>query len=885
MTLRIKASILLAIIITASLSISGYHYLKFFETSLRNSILDGLDSISTTSSREISNFLTDVLVEASAVAEALPRLAIEQKQSEAVDEILKSYCSIFQKFENGMFILDKNGILWADYPQHPEVRGQSFAFRQYFQKTMAQQKGTVGEPYRSSRTGEPVVTFTAILKDTAGQIAGMLGCSVPLTSPDALEGIRLTRIGQTGYIYVYNKDRLMILHPVDDRILKKDVPVGVNKLFDAAIEGFQGTGETVNSRGISMLISMKHISNTDWIIGVQQPKREAFGPIRSARIRILWGIFLITVVSVVIGALLMRGITKPLNKLQNAIKSLGSLGESENGFWIEEEFKAELGGIKESGEIGSLKIAFQTMSEKLDWTLRSLHKLADDWVQTFDCVVDVIILLDEQNRVVRLNRAATVLMQKSDQEIVNKPIFNFFEIPSESIMPASRTKNKKDNSFNINVSDDQVYEIYCNFLYDDGQEVIGKVLVGRDITARLKASRERLLLEEKLQKAHKMEAIGTLAGGVAHDLNNILSGIVSYPELLLCQLPEDSPLVKPMETIFQSGKKATAIVQDLLTLARRGVEAFEILNLNTIAKEYLKSPEFEKLKYFHPDVEIITNFAPDLLSIEGSAVHVLKVIMNLVSNAAEAMPRGGRIEITTENKNIDSPLMGYEEIAAGDYVVLTTTDSGLGIAPEDLDHIFEPFYTKKKMGRSGTGLGMSVVWGTVKDHRGFIDLKSAVGLGTTFKIYFPATQKTITDSKKTFDIEELCGNGESILVVDDVDAQRTIATSILRQLGYAVESVASGEGALEYLKLHSVDLLVLDMIMDPGISGLETYRRAIEISPDQRAIIASGYSETDSVRQAQALGAGAYVKKPYTIEKIGIAVKNELDKNKGSGKK
>jgi len=876
MTLRIKASILLGVIVTAALGISGYYYLNFFESSLRNSILKGLDNVNRTSSREISRFLADSLKEAKAVAQALPKTAIEQKDAQRIDEILKSYSAIFTKFENGMFILDKDGILWSDYPEHPEVRGNSFAFRQYFQKTMAQQKGIVGEPYRSARTGKPVATFTAPLKDTAGRPAGMLGCSVQLTSPNALEGIRLTQIGQSGYIYVYNKDRVMILHPQENRILKKDVPVGANKLFDAAIEGFEGTGETVNSLGVPMLISIRHIPDSGWIIATQQPKIEAFAPIRSARIKIIWGIFFVAAIAVIIGSLLMKSITKPLIKLQNAIQNIGSTGKKNSGFGFKNDFIEEIDEIKESGEIGSLKAAFKIMSEKLDHTMRSLYNLAADWENTFDSVLDVIFLLDVSDNIVRINYAAKVLLNKSYQELIGRPIFDLLDVTPENLLSACETTTEKDRSFNINVKGNQVYEIFCNFLMDDQNRVIGKVLVGRDITFRLEAAKEKQKLEEKLQKAHKMEAIGTLAGGVAHDLNNILSGIVSYPELLLLQLPKDSPLVKPLETILQSGNKATAIVQDLLTLARRGAETFEIVNLNTTVNEYLNSPEYQKLKTYHPDVRETVKLAPDLLNVEGSAVHLSKTIMNLVSNAAEAMPNGGNIHISTENRYIDTQIEGHEDILEGDYVVLTIRDEGLGIEPEDLDRIFEPFYTKKKMGYSGTGLGMSVVWGTVKDHKGFIDFKSAIDSGTTFEIFIPVTRKKLQDNTDTLDIKRLCGNNETILVVDDVEAQRIIATSILTQLNYTVSSVKSGEEALEFLKDNAVDLLVLDMIMAPGINGLETYRRALELRPNQKAIITSGFSETDLVRQAQALGAGRYIKKPYTIEKIGMAVKKEL---------
>jgi CheY-like chemotaxis protein len=262
--------------------------------------------------------------------------------------------------------------------------------------------------------------------------------------------------------------------------------------------------------------------------------------------------------------------------------------------------------------------------------------------------------------------------------------------------------------------------------------------------------------------------------------------------------------------------------------------------------------------------------------VEGSPVHLSKVIMNLISNAAEAMPDGGHIRISTENRYVDTQIKGSEDIHEGDYVVLTISDEGQGIAPDDLDRIYEPFYTKKKMGNSGTGLGMSVVWGTVKDHKGFIDIESEVASGSTFKLYFPATRKSMESQKEAIDMDRLRGNKETILVVDDVENQRIIASSILTQLGYSVSSVPSGEKALEYMKSQPVDLLVLDMIMKPGINGLETYRRALRIRPDQKTIITSGYSETELVRRAQAMGAGSYVKKPYAIEKIGVAVKKEL---------
>ena len=400
----------------------------------------------------------------------------------------------------------------------------------------------------------------------------------------------------------------------------------------------------------------------------------------------------------------------------------------------------------------------------------------------------------------------------------------------------------------------------------------------QEIVDRKRAEKDQRQLEVQLRKSQKMEAIGTLAGGVAHDLNNILSGIVSYPELLLMDVPQESPLRQPLLTIQESGLKAAAIVQDLLTLARRGVSVTEVMNLNQLIEQYLKSPENHKILEYHPGVKVETCLQPKIFNILGSPVHLSKTIMNLVSNAAEAMPSGGAIHITTENQYIDRPIKGYDTVEEGDYVKLTVSDNGVGISPEVIDRIFEPFYTKKTMGRSGTGLGMAVVWGTVKDHDGYIDVQSELGEGTAFTLYFPITRKKLLTENPDILADMYMGKGESILVVDDVKQQREIASRMLKKLGYNVLSVPSGEEAVIYLQENTADLLVLDMIMNPGIDGLETYKKILEFHPRQKAIIASGYSESRQVKAAQKMGAGSYLKKPYSFEKIGLAVKAELAK-------
>ncbi len=411
---------------------------------------------------------------------------------------------------------------------------------------------------------------------------------------------------------------------------------------------------------------------------------------------------------------------------------------------------------------------------------------------------------------------------------------------------------------------------------DQNNHLAGVIFTALDITSQKVAEKEKRYLEERLARSQKMEALGLLAGGVAHDLNNVLSGVVSYPDLILMEIGEKNPLYKSIQIVQESGKKAEAIVQDLLTLARRGVTHTEILNLNEIVSDFIHSPEYRSISSYHPNIKTETHYEANLLNIRGSVIHLRKTVMNLVNNAAEAIPGYGSITISTENRYVDIPIKGYDEINEGDFVVLTISDNGTGINTEDLPHIFEPFYTKKMMGRSGTGLGMSVVWGTIQDHSGYINIESETGRGTSIELFFPVTREPFEDRTVTLDVKEYLGKGEGILLVDDDKSQHAIAGAMLTKLGYNVISVSSGEEAIEYLQTNSADLVVLDMIMEPGIDGLETYKRIIRINPNQKTIIASGFSETKRIKEAQELGAGEYVKKPYTLERIGLAVKNEL---------
>ncbi len=395
--------------------------------------------------------------------------------------------------------------------------------------------------------------------------------------------------------------------------------------------------------------------------------------------------------------------------------------------------------------------------------------------------------------------------------------------------------------------------------------------------ANLSLKREMLekdRLQAKLYRSEKMEALGLMAGGVAHDLNNILTGIVGYPDFLLVDLPEDSPLRRPLEAIKDSGSRAAAVVADLLTIARGAVVERQPMNLNTLIEEYLQSPEFKEIKTRFPAITCTTAAAPDLKPILCSPVHIKKCVMNLLTNGFEAIDAEGTVSLETKNITFEETENNHSP-GPGEWVTLRVSDTGSGISSEDLEHIFEPFYSKKIMGRSGTGLGLAIVWNTIHDHGGSIRVDSS-GEGTSFTLFFPVTDQTQSNQPEELAHSLLKGNGERILVIDDEARQREIALEMLTSMHYDVDSVDSGEEALRFLETNQVDLLILDMIMTPGMSGLETYKKILRIRPGQKAIIVSGFSENEEVMEAMRLGAAVFIRKPYTYARLGTAVKQEL---------
>jgi PAS domain S-box-containing protein len=548
--------------------------------------------------------------------------------------------------------------------------------------------------------------------------------------------------------------------------------------------------------------------------------------------------------------------------LSKEIQQLGDI-DSEN---------IELTGMQRPDEIGHLA---RSLAERND-AIRESKKQEQLLYYAINQCHDSVVITDTDGNIEYVNPAFSRITGFTAKEAIGrnprilqsgKHPRKFYEVLWETL---SRGETWKGLIINTRKNGEEYQEeATISPVMDPFGDTHHFVAMKRDVT-------QEVVLERKLARAEKMQAIGLMAGGVAHDLNNILAGIVSYPELLLHQLPEESSLRKPLLAIHESGIRAASVVADLLTVARGAAAAREVHDLNRMVRDYLNAPECAKLRDLYPHIRRQENLDAKEAFINCSPVHIQKCIMNLMTNAAEAIGDQGVIRVATRNQYLVSEEDGEQGLAEGEYVVLIIEDNGPGISETDLEHIFEPFYTRKIMGRSGTGLGLTVVWNTVQDHGGRVKVERNSD-STAFQLFFPV----VTGEERRapeYDGSTAYFNGsqEHILVVDDEPHLRDIAAQILKGLNYRVGLVESGEQAVEFIKKQPVDLVLIDMLMGPGMNGRQTYEAIIKLYPEQKAIIVSGFSESNDVKAALFLGAKGFLKKPYSIEQLGMAVKECL---------
>lgn len=498
----------------------------------------------------------------------------------------------------------------------------------------------------------------------------------------------------------------------------------------------------------------------------------------------------------------------------------------------------------------------------------------------FDIAGVMLLVLDLNQTVVQINVKGCNLLGLEKEAVVGRKWCDFlpqkyrgrFEKQFLSLIQGDRPRIENDRMpvCTSNSSEKLISWHHC-VLRDENGIPMATVSSGEDITERTMIKKDKKRIEKQLQRAQKMEALGTLAGGIAHDFNNILSAIIGYVELTKMKLPEAAAVQADLEQVLKAGERAKDLVGQILSFSRQGDMEIKPILVGVIVKEVLKLIRAS----FPATIEVRADISSTAL-IMGDPTSVHQIMMNLCTNAGHAMQRdGGILTLCLRDLVIDAAFVQHHpEVREGLYVCLTVSDTGYGMKPRVMQRIFDPFFTTKKKD-DGTGMGLSVVHGIVKEYGGTIDVFSEPGKGSVFNVYLPAIEHHYESGVKA--PKHIIGGNERILYVEDEAALAKMGQQLLESLGYRVVSYTSSIEALEYFNdhFHDIDLVITDMTM-PHVTGEKIIQKCIAIQPDIPIILTTGFSAEISEEKAKALGAKAFVMKPILKYELARTIRDVL---------
>ena len=535
---------------------------------------------------------------------------------------------------------------------------------------------------------------------------------------------------------------------------------------------------------------------------------------------------------------------------------------------IRDEFGRTFMLAAEGRNITELKEANQALTEAKNYLDKIINSVADP-----------IFVKNRDHKWVMINDAFCNFLGFPRERLIEQSDYDFFP-KSEAIVFWEKDEQvftsgeENINEETITAAGGEIRTIVTKkTLYRDEKDNLFIVGIIRDIT-------EQKMIEAQLRQAVKMEAIGTLAGGVAHDFNNLMTAVIGYSTLFLQTMPDDAPLRKDIEQIKKAGERAANLTQQLLAFSRKQVVQPQVLNLNGVLKEIQKMLE----RLIGEDIELESRYAPELWRVLSDPTLIEQVIINLAINARDAMPRGGKLTIETLNTQLDKAYTRHHiELMPGDYVMMAVSDNGIGMDKETQSHIFDPFYTTKAKGK-GTGLGLATVYGIVKQTGGHIMVYSEPGQGTTFKIYLPKAEGDENIAQSEIRHKPIAGGRETIFVVEDDDTVRMLTKEILRSYGYNVVEASNGPEALEIAKGRQdpVDMLVTDVVM-PEMGGRQVAEAFVALFPAMKVMYISGYTD-DAIVNHGVLESGVhFLQKPFAPQALAEKVRHILDENTQPG--
>ncbi len=743
LSLKTRMALAVSALFVIFVAVLIHFIMSYLEREFKRAISDQQFTLASSLAKSLDDEIS--LIQSALIASAarLPHQALTDPGQ--ARRFLDSKPSLLSMFDNGIFLISKEGRPIAESPYLPNRKGEDISFREFYKKAIASKEPYISKPYSSAHaSGARAIIITAPVFDRTGNVLAILGGSFDLTGNNFLAHLGRINIGKTGYVFLVSNDRTIIMHPDQEDIIKSNaVPSGLNKLLDKALTGIAASDETIASNGVPVLASYKRLQSTDWFLAIHYPLDEAYAPFHKVRRYVTLGILAGTAVVLLMVWVVMRRFMQPLTAIARHMEEFPNKPSEQR-----------LLEIAPGDEIGTLASAFNKM----------------------------IVEMDEQEE-----------------------------------------RHQK--------------------------------------------------LQAQLLQVQKMESVGRLAGGVAHDFNNMLTAIIGFGGLLQMDMDEDSRSRGYLDQMVSAAEKAANLSQGLLAFSRKQMRSSKPADLSELIIKMKKILS----RVISEDIEFKAVLKGENLIAMADSGQIEQVLLNLVTNARDAMPRGGQLIIETGLAEMDDEYVkahGYGE--PGKYALISVTDTGTGMDEETKQKIFEPFFTTKEVGK-GTGLGLSIVYGIVKQHGGYINVYSEKESGTTFRIYLPLIQSEACTGESR-EVPVLKGGTETILVIEDDVQVRQFSRTALESFGYRVIEAVDGEDALRRFEEHKdhVQLLLLDVIM-PKKNGMEVYTEIKKTRPDIQVIFSSGYTGDVLTGKGIIEEGLSFISKPVSPHELLSKVREILD--------
>ncbi|MDD2851941.1 MAG: ATP-binding protein [Desulfuromonadaceae bacterium] len=705
-------------------------------------------------------------------------------------------------FNSGLWITGTDGIGIADVPVSTGRIGVNYSDRAFMIGAL-KGKTTIGQPVMGRKLLAPAFAIAAPIKDSAGNVIGVLLGAINLGMPNFMDRIAANSYGKTGGYLLISKEYRVIITATDKNRIMETLPSGrVNPLIERFLQGHEGSGIVINPRGVEVLASAKNVPQSSWYVAAMLPTKEAFAPVRDMNNRILLAAVFLTIMAWLLTRWMLK---RQLAPMVIAAESLAVMSH--------EKSTLQPLPVTSRDEIGDLIGGFNHLLETLRQREEALHE-----------------------QTVRLEKEMAD-RQKFHEALQNKTI----ELEHEIDIRQVTQQNLEEQT----------------------------AALEEEVAERIRLQEEHERLEEQLLQSQKMEAIGLLAGGVAHDFNNILSVIMGYGSLLIKSLSEGKEHDNIVH-ILNAAERAAELTKGLLAFSRKQTFNLKCTDINRLGAD---NGTFLK-RVIGEDIELVTTYYPTpLLSMIDSS-QIQQVFMNLATNARDAMPSGGKLTISISAETVE----GHEG-RTGEYAVIRMSDTGTGIDSEAVEKIFDPFFTTKVAGK-GTGLGLSIIHGIIAQHGGFIRCHSSIGQGTEFAIYLPLCSECgLVDAPEADQKRVSLRGSETILLAEDDTSLMEITTGHLEANGYTVIQATDGAKAVEMFEKYrdEIDLVMLDAIM-PRMTGKQAWDEIREIRPDVKACFVSGYAnEIISGKVAVDYGV-PFISKPIMPESLLRKVREILEK-------